>query len=163
MTIAILITFLIPRLAMAETGLVSKTPDKTSLFSRIGGGDKISKVIDDFMEKLWKDPKISYYFRGMGTDTKNKLRKKNKNLMCANTGGGCEIISRPLDITHRGLGISEIEFYIVVDHLSASLKKYNVPKKEQEELLRKIRSLKSKIIEAPETVKSFKTQKETGP
>jgi hemoglobin len=162
-TLAILVILWLPNLAKAEERETSGLPEKHSLYIRMGGAPTISNVVDDFMEKFWKDPKISHYFRGMGIDTKNKLRQKNKNLMCANTGGGCEVISRPLDIAHRGLSITETEFYIVVDHILVSLKKYGVPEKERDELLAKIRSLKPKIVEITEGAQNLNSQKEIKP
>lgn len=66
------------------------------------GYDVISNVIDDFLTKSWADPKIAHFFVGMGTDTRNQLRQKNKNLMCYTTGGPCRVINRPLEVVHVG-------------------------------------------------------------
>ena len=35
--------------------------------------------------------------------------KKNKNLLCFNTGGPCKKINRPLKFAHEGLGINDKE------------------------------------------------------
>ena len=70
-------------------------PEK-SLYDRLGGYDAISGVIDVFLQKVWDDPTVGRYFVGMGTDTRNQLRQKNKNLLCYNTGGPCKEINRPL-------------------------------------------------------------------
>jgi hypothetical protein len=75
--IVLVVILTVSSLAIAEKELVKQNPDDNSLYGRIGGGEIISNVVDDYMERLWADPKISFYFRGMGIDTKNKLRKKN--------------------------------------------------------------------------------------
>ena len=119
-----------------------------SLYERLGGYDAISAVVDSFLDKVWNDPRISRFFVGMGTDTRNQLRQKNKNLMCHNTGGPCKKINRPLKLAHEGLGITEKEFYIVVNHLESTLKEFNVPAREQEEVMSSVRKLKPKIVES---------------
>jgi len=136
----------IPSFAMADDAKSYQSVDENSLYSRMGGYDVISNVIDDFLTKSWADPRISHYFIGMGTDTRNRLRQKNKNLMCASTGGPCRMINRPLEVVHHGLGLTDTDFYIIVDHIGVSLKKFNVRKKEREELHAKLLSLKPKIV-----------------
>ena len=121
-------------------------PERT-LYDRLGGYDAISGVIDVFLQKVWDDPTVGRYFVGMGTDTRNQLRQKNKNLLCYNTGGPCKKINRPLKLTHKGLGITDQEFNIVVNHLADTLKEYKVPQKEHNELMNKIRNLQSYIVE----------------
>ncbi len=68
--------------------------------------------------------------------------------MCHNTGGPCKKINRPLKLAHAGLGITDREFDIVVNHLVDTLKEFKVPQKEQDELLPKVRGLRPYIVEA---------------
>ncbi|QPJ64336.1 MAG: hypothetical protein G3M78_02555 [Candidatus Nitrohelix vancouverensis] len=133
-----------PGLATAEKAYESV--DENSLYVRMGGYDVISNVIDDFLTKSWADPKIAHFFVGMGTDTRNQLRQKNKNLMCYTTGGPCRVINRPLEVVHVGLGVTDADFYVIVDHIMVSLKKFKVAEKERGELHAKLLSLKPKIV-----------------
>lgn len=71
------IFLVIPNFAKADDAKSYQSVDKNSLYSRMGGYDVISNVIDDFLTKSWADPRISHYFIGMGTDTRNRLRQKN--------------------------------------------------------------------------------------
>jgi hemoglobin len=128
----------------------NKSVDENSLYVRMGGYDVISNVIDDFLTKSWADPRISHFFVGMGTDTRNRLRQKNKNLMCFTTGGPCRVLNRPLEVVHVGLGITDTDFYIIVDHIMVSLKKFDVPDNEREQLHAKLLSLKPKIVNTTE-------------
>ena len=119
-----------------------------SLYERLGGYDAISSVVDVFLVKVWEDPVVGRFFVGMGTDTRNQLRQKNKNLMCANTGGPCKKINRPLGEAHVGLGITDKEFDIVAGHLVTTLKEFKVPEKEFEELMTKVGGLRNYVVEA---------------
>jgi hemoglobin len=118
-----------------------------SLYERLGGYDAVSAVVDDFAAKLFDDPVVGARFFGMGADTRKGFRQKNKNLVCAATGGPCKIISRSASKTHDGLGIKASEFAIVAQHLVDTLNKFNVPEKEHNELMAIIASLRPDIVE----------------
>jgi hemoglobin len=93
------------------------------------------------------DPQVGPFFKGMGTDTRKSFVQKNINLVCNVTGGPCKIISRPAKTVHAGLGITEAEFNIVVQHLVDTLDKFQVPAAEKEELLGIVGTLKPDIVE----------------
>lgn len=118
-----------------------------SLYDRLGGYDAISAVVEDFAPKLFNDPKVGRFFVGMSTDTKQQFKQKNKNLVCNVTGGPCQIISRPAKTAHAGLGITDGDFDIVVQHLVDTLNKFKVPEAEQKELLAIIGSLRKDIVD----------------
>jgi len=118
-----------------------------SLYERLGGYDAISAVVDDFAAKLFVDPIVGRRFFGMSDDSREGFRQKNKNLVCKVTGGPCKVISRSAAVTHGGLGIKASEFDIVVNHLADTLNKFQVPEKEQQELLTIIGTLRPDIVE----------------
>ena len=121
-----------------------------TLYERLGGYDAISAVVDEFLQRVWDDPTVGRFFVGMGTDTRNQLRQKNKNLLCFNTGGPCRKINRSLKVTHEGLGITDKEFDIVVNHLADTLNEFKVPAREQQELMTKVGQLRAYIVERKE-------------
>lgn len=133
---------------MWTTFSLSLAETDRSLYERLGGYDAISSVVDVFLTKVWEDPVVGRFFVGMGTDTRNQLKQKNTNLMCASTGGPCKIINRPLDQTHVGLGITDKEFDIVAGHLCTTLKEFKVPQKEYDELMTKVGGLRDYVVEA---------------
>lgn len=120
---------------------------ETSLYDRLGGYEAVSAVVDDFAGKLFEDPVVGARFFGMSDDSREGFRQKNKNLVCAATGGPCKIISRPAATTHGGLGIKASEFAIVAQHLVDTLNKFDVPEKEHNELMAIIGSLRPDIVE----------------
>ena len=124
-----------------------QTPQEKSLYERLGGYEAISAVVNDFAPKLFTDPKVGSFFKGMGTDTRKSFIQKNINLVCNVTGGPCKIISRPAKTVHGGLGITEADFNVVVNHLVDTLEKFKVPAREKQELLAIVGSLKPDIVE----------------
>lgn len=144
-TVAVVAWFLV---SAGVSPLWSQSKAK-SLYERLGGYDAVSAVVDDFAPKLFDDAKIARFFVGMGTDTRESFKQKNKNLVCAVTGGPCQIISRSAKTIHAGLGITEADFNVVAQHLVDTLNKIKVPAAEQKELLAIIASLKPDIVEKP--------------
>lgn len=131
---------------LSDTAL-GQSADEKSLYDRLGGYDAISAVVNDFAPKLFDDPQVGTFFKGMGADTRQSFIQKNTNLVCAVTGGPCKIISRDAKTVHSGLGITESDFNVVVNHLVDTLRSFEVPEKEKQELLAIIGTLKPAIVE----------------
>ena len=141
-------TAILPLVLLLLTAAAGKVAaQERTLYVRLGGYDAISAVVDDFAPKLFTDPIVGRFFVGMGIATKEQFKQKNKNLLCNVTGGPCKIISRPAKTAHAGLGITEEDFGIVVQHLVNTLNKFKVPSAEQAELLQIVGSLKVDIVE----------------
>ncbi len=126
---------------------LGQAPMEKSLYERLGGYEAISAVVNDFAGKLFIDPKVGTFFKGMGTDTRKSFVQKNINLVCNVTGGPCKVISRRAKTVHGGLGITEEDFNVVAQHLVDTLDKFKVPAKEKQELLSIIDTLKPDIVE----------------
>ncbi len=133
--------------AFLSNSALGEAAMEKSLYERLGGYDAVSAVVDDFAGKLFIDPVVGARFFGMSDDSREGFRQKNKNLICAATGGPCKIISRSAAKTHTGLGIKASEFAIVAQHLVDTLNKFNVPEKEHNELMAIIASLRPDIVE----------------
>ncbi len=113
----------------------------------VSGDTTPSRRMEDFAGKLLDDPVVGARFFGMSDDSREGFRQKNKNLVCAATGGPCQIISRSAATTHGGLGIKASEFDIVAQHLVDTLDKFNVPEREHNELMAIIGTLRPDIVE----------------
>ena len=135
---------------LAAGPALSEPGAERSLYERLGGYDAVSAVVDDFAAKLFDDPVVGARFFGMSDDSRESFRQKNKNLVCAATGGPCQIISRSALQTHAGLGIKASEFNIVAGHLVDTLNEFNVPEREHNELMAIIGSLRPDIVEVEE-------------
>jgi len=129
---------------------LTQAAEQQSLYTRLGGYDTISQIIDQFLEKMFADPQVGKYFAGMGTDTREQLLQKNKLLMCKNTGGPCKIINRGMKRAHAGLGVTESDWQITASHLASILKSLKLGEQEQRELLLMISGLKKYIVERPD-------------
>lgn len=126
---------------------VSNLSAQESLYKRLGGYDAIAAVTDDFITRLATDKSLSRFFVGHSDDSKAKIRTHIINQVCMVTGGPCSYTGRDMKTAHKGLGISEADWNTMATHFVATLNKFNVPKKEQDELLAIVGTVKKDIVE----------------
>jgi len=69
--------------------------------------------------------------------------------ICMATGGPCKYTGRDMKAAHRGMGVSTADFNALVEDLGKTLTKFNVPAKEQGELVAILAPLKGDIVEKP--------------
>lgn len=123
--------------------------NKNSLYKRLGGYDALAAVTDEFIKALATDPKLGRFFVGASDNSKMRIRQLVVDQLCAATGGPCVYIGRDMKTSHKGLGITEEDWDIAVNHLVKTLTKFKVPEKEQKELAGALMTLKADIVEKP--------------
>jgi len=118
-----------------------------SLYKRLGGYDAIAAVTDDFIGRLATNKDISRFFVGLSDDSKTKVRQHIVDFLCNKSGGPCAYIGRTMKDAHKGLKITENDWKISAGLLAETFKKFNVPKKEADEVFGLVTSLKNDIVE----------------
>jgi len=118
-----------------------------TLYQRLGGYDAIAAVTDDFIGRLATDKQLGKFVVGHSEDSLKKLRQRVVEQLCAATGGPCVYTGRDMKTAHKGMGISESDWNLAVNHLIATLDKFKVPAAEKNELLTAVSALKADIVE----------------
>ena len=118
-----------------------------SLYHRLKGYDAIAAVAEDFIGRLASDPRFEKFFAGFSVDSKKRLRQHLVDQLCAAAGGPCIYTGRDMKTTHTGLGITEDDWNAAARHLVESLDKYKVAKKEKDDVLAFVTTLKKDIVE----------------
>lgn len=135
-------------LLASSTLAVAAPQQKTeSLYKRLGGYDALAAVTDDFLNRLATDPQMGRFFQGLSTSSVTKTRQHIVDFLCQATGGPCAYHGRDMKTAHAGLKITENDWQATVKHLVATLDKFQVPKKEKDEVLAAISALKPDIVE----------------
>jgi len=114
-----------------------------SLYDRLGGQPAITAVVDDFVGNVAADARINAFFAH--TDIP-RLKHLLVEQICQASGGPCVYEGRDMKTTHAGMNINDAQFNALVEDLKRSLDKFNVPAKEQGELLGTLGSLKPQIV-----------------
>jgi len=115
-----------------------------TLYERLGGIDAITAVVENFRDRVAGDDRINLKFAR--TDLA-RLRKMLIDQVCEATGGPCRYNGRSMKEAHGGMMVTKGEFSALVDDLVTTLKQFNVPGAEQEELLAILGPLRSDIVE----------------
>jgi len=120
-----------------------------SLYQRLGGYDAIAAVSDDFIGRLATGKLLGRFVVGLSDNSKKKLRQHLVDFLCNATGGPCLYLGRDMKTVHTGLGITEADWQEGVTALNATLDKFKVPRKEHDEVVGAVASLKKDIVEKP--------------
>jgi hemoglobin len=114
-----------------------------TLYQRLGGMNAITAVVDDFVGNVAADDRINSQFAH--TDIPH-LKRMLVEQLCAGTGGPCTYTGRDMKSAHAGRNISSEQFNALVEDLVKSLNKFNVPAKEQNDLLAILGPMKGDIV-----------------
>jgi hemoglobin len=114
-----------------------------SLYQRLGGINAITAVVDDFVGNVAADNRINSQFAN--TDIPH-LKRMLVEQLCAGTGGPCTYTGRDMKSAHVGRHITEGQFNALVEDLVKSLNKFNVPSKEQNDLLAILGPMQGDIV-----------------
>jgi hemoglobin len=133
--------------AAAPTALAqAKQP---SLYERLGGVYSIATVVDDFIERLLvnatlnANPAIS---EARARVPKAGLKFHVTALVCEVSGGPCRYTGRSMKESHQHLNISPVEWDAMVTDFKATLDKFKVPQREQQELITIVGSTRNDIV-----------------
>jgi hemoglobin len=128
-----------------DTTTTTTTSSEKSLYDRLGGKDAISAVVDTFVANVAADTRINAMFAN--ADIPN-LKAKLVDQICQATGGPCTYTGKNMKDAHTGMNIKEADFTALVEDLKKALAQYNVPEKEQSELLGALATMKGDIVTA---------------
>ena len=119
-----------------------------SLYERLGGYDAIFAVTNDLLDRMEKDPQLGRFWQHRSTDGVKRERQLIVDFLCASTGGPLYYKGRDMKLSHKGMRISESDWTIFLNHADATLKAFNVPQAEYEEVVAFVQSTKADIVEA---------------
>lgn len=125
------------------------TPTPTpSLYTRLGGVDAITAVVDQFLANVVADDVINDQFASTVADPyRTQLLRFNLiDQICAASGGPCQYKGLSMVDAHAGMAITDPEFNALVGDLVAALNTFSVPSTEQNELLTILGSLQPQIV-----------------
>jgi hemoglobin len=136
-------------MAGAATQTAKAQVKQPSLYERLGGTYSIATVVDDFIERLLvnatlnANPAISEARKRV---PKAGLKFHVTTLVCEVSGGPCKYTGRTMKESHQHLNITQAEWDAMVADFKATLDKFKVPQREQQELITIVDSTKNDIV-----------------
>jgi hemoglobin len=136
----------------ATVGTPSPTPSTAiSLWARLGGEPAVRAVVHDFVALAASDPQVDFTRGGrysLDATAVANLEKHLVELISAVSGGPLKYEGRPMKTVHQGMAITDAQFAALAGDLSVVLNKYNVSRKEADELLAIIAATRKDVVEA---------------
>ena len=126
-----------------------------SLYERLGGAYSIATVVDDFIERLLvnatlnANPAIS---EARTRVPKAGLKFYVTAMVCEVSGGPCKYTGRAMKESHQHLNITQAEWDAMVGDFKATLSKFKVPPREQQELITIVGSTRNDIVRSSSSV-----------
>jgi hemoglobin len=118
-----------------------------SLYERLGGYDAISAVAGDLLPRLQADPELGRFWRHRGEDGVAREKQLLVDFLCSSAGGPVYYTGRDMKTSHRGMRISERDWSAFLQHLDATLDRFQLPGRERDEVVGFVRSTKADIVE----------------
>ena len=124
----------------------SQTPTKpaaASLYDRLGGKDAITAVVDELAASVGADSRINQRFAKANM---KQFKANMVDLLCQGSGGPCKYKGDDMVTVHTGMKIKDDEFGAMAENVVKTLTKFNVPAKEQGEVMAMLGSMKGDIV-----------------
>ncbi|MEW8437121.1 MAG: group 1 truncated hemoglobin [Candidatus Thiodiazotropha taylori] len=124
-----------------------KEDDKASLYERLGGYNAISAVVADVVVQIAADEKLGRFWAHRGNDGIAREKQLIVDFIVAKAGGPLYYRGREMKLSHEGMQIDEKDWDILITALKTTLKKFDVPVKEAQEVLDFFGTTKKDIVE----------------
>jgi len=135
--------YLVSVLLLLCVGCMTQSRPEASLFQRIGGLPMLSRLSNQTLDIVSKDPRTSRSFEGVKMKT---LKESVTNYLCIKAGGECVYEGETMQKSHADLHITTAEFEIMVEVLRERMDANGVGAKEKNELLKVLAPTKRDIV-----------------
>lgn len=127
----------------APSSAVPSREPTDALYRELGGEAGLAALVDDFVDRLFADPRIGRFFRD--SDPK-KVRARLVEQFCELSGGPCRYSGKNMRIAHAGQDITRTDFNALVELLQNSLDARAVPFATQNRLLAHLAPMHRDIV-----------------
>ena len=117
--------------------------DTPTLYERLGGAGVVEVIARDLVDSASTDPQTRRAFEGV---TLSRTRTHIAVMLCQITDGGCVREGDTMREIHAGLGISQREFYSLVEQLREILQRHSIGLRERNELLALLAPMKRDVV-----------------
>lgn len=119
-----------------------------TLYERLGGKDGVTAIAVELIDRSASDPATSRSFAKVDVPRVKRLLAEQ---LCQLTGGPCKYSGDTMQQSHAGLGITEAEFYGLVEHLRDILDERHIDQADKNALLVMLAPMKRDVVQAPKT------------
>ena len=121
--------------------------NNTSLYENLGGYDGISGFVNNLLQRLQGDAQLARFWQNRGADGVAREKQLLIDFLCANTGGPVYYTGRNMLDTHRGMGISQSDWQVFLQHAGATLQALSVPEVVCDQVVDFVLSLQADVVD----------------
>ena len=130
---------------------VPPKPEPATLWERLGGEEKVTKIVDDFVTKVVHDKRVNFTRDGKVKVDDARLRDMKRRLveLASSVGGGpLPYRGKSMKEAHKDMGITDAEFTAVLDDMRQALQENGVRLGDMLLVLAAVESTRKSIVEA---------------
>ena len=114
-----------------------------SLYKAFGGKAGLTALVDDFVNRLFVEPRIGTMFK----DTKpSNLKEQLTGQLCQLSGGPCKYEGDTMKASHASLGVTRADFNTLVEVLQFAMDAKDIPFRDQNRMLALLAPMHRDII-----------------
>ena len=122
----------------------STAPADDSVYQAFGGEPGLTKLMDDFVNRLKVDPRIGSFFKDANVPN---LKAQLTAQLCVVSGGPCKYSGADMKSAHADMGIDKSNFNALVEVLQVSMDAQGIPFRAQNQMLARLAPMHRDIIE----------------
>jgi hemoglobin len=103
----------------------------------------IDRIVDDLVDHIQVDPRISEILKGQDM---LRLRRLLKEQFCYILNGGCDYTGRTMQASHKDMGIQTADVNALIEGLQAAMRREHVAFFAQNRLLAKLAPMKRTTV-----------------
>ena len=127
----------------ATSVTLAQAPNDAAL-AAYGGFAGLSKITQDFVERLQKNPSIGRFFKEADNE---RLQAMLTDQFCDVLGGGCKYSGKSMKQVHTQMGVARADFNALAEELQNALTAANVPFADQNRLIAKLAPMQRDVVE----------------
>ena len=127
----------------ATSVALAQAPNDAAL-AAFGGFAGLSKMTQDFVERVQKNPSIGRFFKEADNE---RLQAMLTDQFCDVLGGGCKYSGKSMKEVHTNMKVSSADFNALAEELQHALNAANVPFADQNKLIAKLAPMHRDVVE----------------
>ena len=109
--------------------------DQKTLYQRLGGYDVVAAIFDNFGSRIAGDPELTIFLTDIDEEMGKRGREIALDQLCDLTGGPCVYTGRDVKMVHKGLGITDQHWQLVLEHMGETLDEMNIDNDEKTDFI----------------------------
>ena len=131
-------------LLLASAAAWAQTPPANdSIYQAWGGKAGIRAVMDDFVPRLFADPRTAPFFKNANREN---LTAQLTEQLCQQAGGPCTYSGAPMKLVHQDMDIGRRDFNALVEILQQAMDVQGVPFAAQNGMLARLAPMHREIV-----------------